>query len=184
MPNDPTLSHTCSWHRRYERERHARLASEALAEQGLHDLYNNKQLLELAGSIAIKANEATTVDDALLFALKRVCEATGWILGHAYMVTGNPPLLAPTKLWFGADGEHLREFREITERSWFQKGRGLAGRVLETGTPSWLPNVLAHSDIARKRVAARCGLTAAVAFPILAGTEVAGVLEFFLDQPR
>ena len=72
--------------RRSERDRRARLEAEAIAERGLRELYEKKVQIELLGEIAVAANEATCVEDVLRFALAKICQTTGWTLGHAYVV--------------------------------------------------------------------------------------------------
>jgi hypothetical protein len=64
--------------RRSQRDRRARLQAEAIAEHGLRELYEKKVQTELLGDIAVAANESTCVEDALRFALKRICQTTGW----------------------------------------------------------------------------------------------------------
>ena len=69
---------------RSERDRRARLEAEAIAERGLRELYEKKVQIELLGNIAVAASESICVEDALRFALARICQTTGWTLGHAY----------------------------------------------------------------------------------------------------
>jgi hypothetical protein len=72
--------------RRSERERAARLEAEAIAKRGLRELYEEKVQIELLGEIAVAANESTCVEDVLRFALTKICQTSGWTLGHAYVV--------------------------------------------------------------------------------------------------
>src|SRR5262249_49855129 len=44
-------------------------------------------LVQLLHDVTVAANEADTVDMALRFALRRVCEFGGWSLAHVYLVT-------------------------------------------------------------------------------------------------
>ena len=95
--------------RRAERDRRARLESEAIAERGLRDLYEKKVQIELLGAIAVAANESTCVEDALRFALAKICQTTGWTLGHAYVVRpvdrGKAIILHRHLVWHG-NGTH------------------------------------------------------------------------------
>ena len=52
------------------------------SEQALCE--KNKQL-ELLKDIATTANQATSVAEAMQFAVDRICEFTGWPLGHAFI---------------------------------------------------------------------------------------------------
>ncbi len=55
---------------------------------------------------------------------------------------------------------------------------GLAGLALSSRKPAWTVRVGSDLDQPRARAATACGLRSAIAFPILARAEVAGVLEF------
>ncbi len=46
-------------------------------------LYEKNKQLELLKDVATTANQATTIAEAMQFAVERVCEFTGWPLGHA-----------------------------------------------------------------------------------------------------
>ncbi len=172
-----------SYRSRYERERKSRLAAEAIAERGLQELYQKKQLLELVGSIAISANQSSSIEEALQFAIERICETTGWQVAHVYMASaGDPRQLSPTHSWYGADREGIEEFRAQSEAISFDAGKGLPGRVLSTGSPAWIADLARDDNFPRRDAALRCGFTAAFAFPVLAGTEVVAVLEFYADH--
>ncbi|HZG42276.1 MAG TPA: ATP-binding protein, partial [Longimicrobium sp.] len=90
--------------------------------------------------------------------------------------------MAPTGIWHLADPGRFPRFREMTRQTRFAPGQGLAGRVLGTGAPAWIGDVGRDPEFVRA-VAAEEGIHSAVAFPVLVGREVAGVLEFFADRP-
>ena len=75
-------------------------------------LRRERAFLGLLKSIAVAANEARTVDEALQRALDDVCAYTGWPVGHVY-IPGEGEFFAPTTLWHLED-EHLEAFR-LTE---------------------------------------------------------------------
>ena len=58
-----------------------------LEQAELRDLYNKQREVALLESIAVAANEAATQEDAVRFALNRICEHTHWPLGHIYYVS-------------------------------------------------------------------------------------------------
>ncbi len=165
---------------RYKMERGARLAAEQVAEHGLRELHEKKRLLELVGSIASAANQSTSIEEAMSFALSEICGATGWNLGHMYLVSREvPQRLVPTRLWNGAGRDEFANFQAHSEAMEFQRGSGLPGRVLASGEPALIPDIKLDANFARAQVAMQCGLTSAFAFPVLAGPEVVAVLEFF-----
>ncbi|MBV9734725.1 MAG: GGDEF domain-containing protein [Acidisphaera sp.] len=167
--------------RRLERERKARLEAEAIAEKGLRQLYVRQRQVDLVKTIATVANESRSVVDTLRFSIVQVCHFMGWSLGHVYLCAGpeDPLGLVPTDIWFGDDADRFPEFCSATERTRLPRGVGLPGRVLESGVPAWLADVTADPNFPRAEAARRCGLHAALAFPVLVGSEVAAVLEFF-----
>ncbi|MBS1813798.1 MAG: EAL domain-containing protein [Acidobacteria bacterium] len=169
--------------RRFEREHSARLAAEAIAEEGLRELYARQQQLLLLEAIAAAANQSKSVESALQFALTAVCESTGWPLGHAYLVPSEgAKRLRSTGIWHRPQAGDMRAFFNATEMTDFEWGAGLPGRVLVTSAPAWIADVTAESNFPRAHDAMKAGLKSAFAFPVLVGTDVAAVLEFFSDK--
>ncbi|MBI5709078.1 MAG: response regulator [Candidatus Eisenbacteria bacterium] len=166
--------------RRAGRERAARLAAEAIAEESTRDLYEKQQQVLLLQRIAIAANQAAAPEEAYQVALDEICGYTGWPIGHVYAVSAwSPDLLAPTALWHLEDGERFERFRRATDETPFPVRIGLPGRVLATRRAVWIPDLGQDPDFLRDQVAAETGLHAGFAIPVLAGEEVAAVLEFF-----
>ncbi|MDH4584244.1 EAL domain-containing protein [Pseudomonas sp. BN415] len=167
--------------RRLQREHQARLEAEQIAEHGLRELYEKKQQLQLLESIADAANAAASVADGLSFTVSSVCQYTGWQIGHAYVtehVEGEARLRSAS-IWHFADEQRFRDFRQVTESLVFPPGYGLPGRVLSNGDPAWISDISQVPDFCRVYAAGQAGLRAAAAFPVLVGSEVVGVLEFF-----
>jgi signal transduction histidine kinase/ActR/RegA family two-component response regulator len=169
--------------RRSERDRRARLEAEAIAERGLRELYEKKVQIELLGNIAVAASESTCVEDALRFALAGICQTTGWKLSHAYYVHSvtQGKRLVSTGIWYGSDTECTRAFQTISEAAEFNPGIELPGRVLSSGKPALILDLSQHADFARAEVARIGGIRAGFAFPVVAGSDLVAVLEFFAD---
>jgi signal transduction histidine kinase len=87
-------------------------------------------------------------------------------------------------MWYGADGEHLAEFRRMTEETEFAPGIGLPGCALASGKPLSVIDVTKERNFPRQPSAMKCGLRGASAFPVLSGQDVVAVLEFFTTEPR
>ena len=174
------------WIKRLERERKARLEAEAVAESGLRATYERQQEILLLKAIAEAANMIASVDDAMRFALERICSYTHWPLGHLYLAkpnaAGGAAELVPTRVWHLEDPDRYASFREISEALTFESGVGLPGRILADGKPVWITDVTQDSNFPRAAQAGASGLKAAVGFPVLIGTEVAAVLEFFAEE--
>jgi signal transduction histidine kinase/ActR/RegA family two-component response regulator len=174
---------TLKLRRRSERDRRARLEAEAIAERGLRELYEKKVQIELLGNIAVAASESTCVEDALRFALAKICQTTGWKLSHAYYVhsVAEGKRLVSTGIWYGSDTECTRAFQTISEATEFNPGIELPGRVLSSGKPALILDLSQHADFPRAEVARVGGIRAGFAFPVVAGSDLVAVLEFFAE---
>ncbi len=169
--------------KRLQRERHARIEAEAIAERGLSELYENQRRLALMETIATRANESRTVDETLRFAVEAICGHTGWLFGNVYTLSPRDPgRLLPAGIFHAAEGTRLDAFIETSRRMSFARGTGLPGRVLESGRAAWIVDVTTDPNFPRAAVAQRCGLHAAFAFPVLAGSDVMAVMEFFFRE--
>ncbi len=170
--------------RRLERERKIRLAAEAIAEKGLRELYEKQQQLQVLEKIAVAANQTASVGDALQFSITTICQYTGWMLGHAYLCEqeAHSKRLYSTSIWYSPELERFQEFHDLTEKTHFDPGVGLPGRVLATGAPAWIVDVTEDSNFPRAQAARLVDIKAGFAFPVLVGNEVVAVLEFFTDK--
>lgn len=171
--------------RRLARERTARLAAEAIAEDGMRELYRQQQRLRLVETIATTANLSDTPETAFRTALDAICEFTGWTIGHVYMFADDVEDgdLIWAGVWNGGEDEALNAFREASAAVSFARGVGLPGRVWDSGRACWIEDIAGDSNFPRAAAAAVCGLRGAFAFPALIGEEVGAVMEFYLQRP-
>jgi diguanylate cyclase (GGDEF)-like protein len=168
-----------------ESERAARREAEQVSESVMSHLYAKHAELELLQSVATASNEASTVEEAMQVAVKRVCAHTGWPVGHVYLVEEHSPEAAvSTSVWYLEDPDRFEAFRSETEATCFHAGMGLPGRVLAEGSSAWTSDLTRNPNLPRARVAAEVGLNAAFAFPVLVSGRVAAVLEFFAPAAR
>ena len=150
-------------------------AEEALSKQ--------TRYVKLLERIAVAANEASVIEDALQICLDEVCSLTGWPVGHVYMPAGDDAgVLITTKLWHLDDPDKFKAFKEVTEGTRFVPGIGLPGRVLSSGNPEWIIDVTKDTNFTRAKHAVDIGVKAAFGFPVLVGNKVAAVLEFYTSE--
>jgi signal transduction histidine kinase/DNA-binding response OmpR family regulator/PAS domain-containing protein len=150
------------------------------AEEALRE---KTEFLALNQVITAAANEAASVESAMQIALDQVCTQTGWPVGHAYVLADDRPgELVSSLVWHLDDAERFKGFRRVTEAARFAPGVGLPGRVLKSGKPAWVTDVTKDRNFPRAKVATDLGVKGAFAFPVLAGTDVVAVLEFFSDR--
>ena len=168
--------------RRLKRETAARLEAEAIAERGLRDLFQRQQEIALLESIAVAANEASNVEDAMRHALASVCNYAGWPLGHLLLVRAGTdgPRYDSTAVWHDPSDGRYAELRALSESIDFSTYVGLPGAVLASGAPAWFhadsPDAVRYS---RLQLLIPLGLMSMFAFPVMIGSEVVAVLEFF-----
>ncbi len=140
-------------------------------------------LVGLIHSIAEAANKADSVEDAVRVCLNNLCTYKNWPVAHAYLRDEEQPeILRPSGIWFLKDKERYTKFLELTENTPFRSGEGLPGRVMASGEPAWIVDLQKDSNFPRADPLNDIGLKSGFAFPVLANSEVAGVLEFFSDQ--
>lgn len=150
----------------------ARKLAERVAEQRAleaHVLYEAASLVAQGGS----------ADALLTQCLAKICEVTGWTVGHVYSPDDllKPTRLLPTGNWYIAD-PRLDGLRAASDHS-LHRGEGLPGRIWAAGAPVWIEDVQAEPDLPRRELLARHGLRAAFGVPIVLEGQLQAVLEFF-----
>ena len=147
-------------------------------------LTERSEAVELLKTIAVATNEASSVEAALQVALDEVCRHTGWPVGHVCRMNDDPPGEEPIReIWHLDDPERFAAFRRVTETMLLPIAAGLPGRVVASGSPAWIPDVLADPDFPRAHTGEQIEVRAGFAVPLLAGQDVVGVLEFFSPDP-
>ncbi len=128
----------------------------------------------------IAAQEATSVQEILRVALRSVRAGLGWPIGHAYVLaedgTGE---LVSAGVWCADDLDRFARFREATEATRLEPGRGLPGRVLSSGHAVLMDQLASQPNFPRAKHSPDIEVTTGFAFPVLAGARVVAVLEFF-----
>jgi PAS domain S-box-containing protein len=129
--------------------------------------------------------EAATLASATPRILQVICETLNWSVGAIWRVDQREKLLRCAETWHMPSAQ-VDEFDRSTRSQTFSPGVGLPGRVWSQAQPAWIEDVTRDANFPRAPVAGKERLHAAFGFPILLGTEVLGVLEFFsheIQQP-
>jgi PAS domain S-box-containing protein len=151
----------------------------------LLDLTERKRAEEasrLLQSIALAVSETDDLELALQIVVRKVCEATGWTLGAAWVPQPDGARLRCAATWTGdAPGDERR--RALVEGWTFAAGEGLLGEAWSSREPKWVRDLAAVSR-PRAALARSLGIHAAVHIPVVVEDEVAAVLEWGLDRPR
>jgi two-component system, sensor histidine kinase and response regulator len=127
--------------------------------------------------------QAAGLAEAMPRILEAICTTLGWEHGALWRVDAQARALQCVAAW------HIPEvdfsgFEELSRHRTFSPGEGLPGRVWASGRPTFIPDVLQDSNFPRAPVAAREGLHAAFGFPIVLGSRILGVMEFFSREAR
>ena len=115
--------------------------------------------------------------------LKAICDATNWDVGALWYVDDQANALRCAEVWQQPEMA-ANEFESLSRETVFQPGVGLPGRVWQSGDPSWITELEKDANFPRLEAASGIGLQSAFAFPILLGSEVIGVGEFFSREIR
>jgi signal transduction histidine kinase len=189
--------------RRLERVKQAKRQAEVIAEEKTRALYQtnlalqrlNEELeervrektglLELLQLITSAANEAMGIEDALRFTLERICVVTGCPVGHAFLLSDESSGdMVASGVWHLEDSERYAAFRRRTDgvrRS--RSDTGLIGQVLASARPVWIRDVSRAPEFSRTSPDEDTVVRAGFAFPVLIGSEVVAILEFYSDEP-
>jgi two-component system sensor histidine kinase/response regulator len=125
--------------------------------------------------------EAPALASATPRILQVMCESLNWWVGAIWRVDQEAKLLRCVETWHMPSAP-VEEFDQSTHSRTFPPGEGLPGRVWAQAQPVWIEDVTCDANFPRAPIAAKEGLHAAFGFPILLGSEVLGVLEFFSHQ--
>ena len=154
------------------KKKHAKTLPEAPADARL--IY---RLASIAASPA-------SYDEALQQCLELVCKHIGWPAGQLHVEASDGiGELAPATVWHPDDPEQFGAFRSATERTRFAADVGLAGRVLSSGEPVWIPDIQKDPDFLQSRPAKEVGVRGAFGYPVQVASQTIAVLEFFASIP-
>lgn len=122
--------------------------------------------------------ESVGLEEAVPRLLEAIGAGLGWELGSLWMVDRGAGLLRCEEAWH-APAVPAAGFEAASRATSLPRGRGLPGRVWESGEPLWIPDVLEETNFPRFESAAREGLHGAFVFPIRNEGRILGVIEFF-----
>ncbi|MCZ6473418.1 MAG: GAF domain-containing protein [SAR324 cluster bacterium] len=135
--------------------------------------------MNLLQNVALAVFSEPSPEDAAQVCLDEVCRYNHWPAGHLYLrAKDNPNLLKPTAAWYLEDENALAACREIIFSHDLSIGHGLPGRALKSGKPCWTTD-LAGDTAPGTGCMADLGITASLAFPVISGREVLGVMSFY-----
>ncbi len=139
------------------------------------------QRAQLAVSLVLASCES--LGEAAPQLLQAVCDSTGWELGMIWLVDRDESVLRREASWHQPTISDS-EIAALNERTTFDSGIGVPGRIWASGEPAWVPDVLKDSNFPRAQAAANAQLHGAFGVPIRSGRRILGVMEFFSREIR
>ena len=86
-------------------------------EKANKQIKKEKGYVELNRDIAQFTNLSHSLDEAIQYSLKTICEFTGWPVGHLYLLDEDGKTLSSSEIWFLENEESFGNFREVTQQS-------------------------------------------------------------------
>lgn len=122
---------------------------------------------------------------ALSIALEKVCEATQWEFGEAWVPSADKTVMECSPAWY-TKTSRLVDFRRQSEGFTFPPGVGIPGRVWCSKQTEWHPDISQETNTTylRAQLALTAGLKATLGIPLLANDEVITVLVFYMFEAR
>jgi len=147
----------------------------ALATTALRESLDDRNAVTTVVARVGKAHDEAA---ALRIALDTVREAFGWAYGSFWALDPVENVLK-FAVESGSAGE---EFRRVTLAASFAEGVGLSGRAWRSRDLVFVRNLAEVTDCVRAPAAQRAGVRSGVCFPITAGGQVVGTMDFFVTE--
>jgi diguanylate cyclase (GGDEF)-like protein/PAS domain S-box-containing protein len=159
------------------------VAGMVLNARDITDRRRAEEESRLLQTITLAVSETDDLTSALRVLLRQVCEATGWDLGHAWVISADGSHLESSGAWYGHTPA-AEPFRALTATITYGPGQGRPGQVWLTRETVWIPDTQLTEGSKRAAVIRDSDIRAVAMFPLLVGDTVLAVLEFFLREPR
>ena len=158
----------------------------ALTLLSLTDISIPRRLTErrlLLQTLTQEVSMCSDVDSALQLIIKRLCHAGEWSFAQIWQPSTEGDVLTCRDNFF-SETPGLAAFHQASREFAFMRGRGLPGRVWQSGHSHWVRDVTLDSNFPRAPAAESCGLRTGAAVPLLQNNQVMFVLEFFCREHR
>ncbi|HEV8645572.1 MAG TPA: PAS domain S-box protein [Burkholderiales bacterium] len=142
-----------------------------------------ERIQAVQNGIAQAMVEETTSAAVLVAALRIICDKLGWDVGAMWKLDPVRGVLFHAHAWHPAEKD-ASVFITASRQMQIERGRGLPGRIWEQEKAVWIEDVFHDSNFPRAAFAAQANLRAAFGFPLTAGRQVMGIMEFFGTQAQ
>ncbi len=131
--------------------------------------------VQLAVGLALE--ESVTLSEAVPKILRAMCELQGWTLGALWLIDPSKKSLHCNALWHQS-GESIEALAQSYRALSLQQSMGLAGQAWSTDAAVLCPDISREPMFPAREAAQQVDLHGAIAFPIHAGKEILGTMEF------
>ncbi len=117
--------------------------------------------------------------------IRIIGEAFGCACGAYWSADKHEQVMACTEIWSEPSTE-IMEFADSNRqfRHPLSMPGGLFMRAWNSGEPAWIDDITQDTGLRRAPLALKAGLHGALAFPVLSGKDILGVMEFFSRASR
>lgn len=135
-------------------------------------------------AVARVLSESVSLDEAMPRLIRTICEAMEWAYGARWAWNDAEKTLVRREFW----SDSVLQFDEEDESLWLrlqqERPGGLLQRAWVDKEPTWIVDLRLDDSFRRRKSALKLGLVSAYAFPITAGGQMMGVMEFFGRETR
>jgi PAS domain S-box-containing protein len=143
----------------------------------------NLQEIYLFQNITEAISEVKSYKEALKITIQKVCEATEWSYGEAWLPKKDKEHLVYAPVSYVSD-KCLVEFVEESKKLILNVNEGMPGRVFQ-GNIEWVPDTtVGEGTHLRRALAKKVGLKASLGVPIVADGEVLAAMIFYMFEPK
>lgn len=152
----------------------------------LRDITESKRTkghLYIQYAVTRMLSESKDVGETIPEILKIICENIGWEIGEVWFPGKDDSVIRLSSAWYMPSFNKV-EFERVSKEIIFTPGKGLPGRVWESGKPAWRVDIINDPDYPRSSYALKAGLHTAFAFPIKSLNRIIGVMLFFSTKTQ
>ncbi len=150
-----------------------------LLEKANKQIEEESGYVELSRDIALFTNLSRSLNEAIEYSLRKICNFTGWPVGHLFLLGEDNQTLFPAGIWFLENEKKFKNFQEVTKKSSLEPGEGLPGRVMADGKSHFIFDLQSDLNFPRAGKPDEIEVASGLGFPIMIEDRTVGVMEFF-----
>jgi PAS domain S-box-containing protein len=140
--------------------------------------------MRFANAVVIGVAQAPTIEHGIRFCIHHICDFARWPLGHAHILAER--ILSahvPTDIWyFGLHGQSKSRKTVMVSKP-IASSDDWYSRIVTTGRPFIADELKTEANFTGQQMVHDLDINSALVGPILVGSEVVGILEFFSHEP-